>query len=58
MTFFMFLFLAAEKLDPIDREIQALNNGLRKIENEQNYMIDRERVHHQSKSGNESGLVS
>ncbi len=51
-------FLAAEKLDPIDREIQALNNGLRKIENEQNYMIDRERVHHQSKSRNESDLVS
>lgn len=49
--FFFKSFLATEKLDPIDREIQALNNGLRKIENEQNYMIDRERIHHQSKRG-------
>lgn len=36
-------------MDPIDKEIGELNNGLRMLENEQNYMIDRARIHQKSK---------
>jgi hypothetical protein len=41
--------LEQEKLDPIDKEISDLSNGLRMLENEQNYIIDRARIHQKSK---------
>lgn len=49
---FLFLpltFLApSEKPDPIQNELQELNNGLKFIQNEQDYMMQREKIHRQS----------
>jgi len=33
------------KLDPVDRELQNLIQGLRNIQTEQDYMMEREKVH-------------
>lgn len=38
-----------EKPDQIQLELQELNNGLKYIQNEQDYMIQREKIHRQSK---------
>lgn len=40
---------SGEKPDPIQNEIQELNNGLKFIQNEQDYMLQREKIHRQSK---------
>lgn len=45
-----FIVEAAAKPDPIQNEIQDLNNGLKFIQNEQDYMIQREKIHRQSKN--------
>ena len=37
------------KPDQIQIELQELNNGLKYIQNEQDYMIQREKIHRQSK---------
>jgi hypothetical protein len=45
----LFLILApTEKPDPIQTELQELNSGLKFIQNEQDYMIQREKIHRQS----------
>lgn len=38
-----------DKPDNIQIELQELNNGLKFIQNEQDYMIQREKIHRQSK---------
>ena len=39
-----------EKLDPIDKEISDLSNGLRMLESEQNFLLERAETHQKSKS--------
>lgn len=49
-NFFSVFYVApAEKPDQIQIEIQDLNSGLKFIKNEQDYMIQRGKVHSQSK---------
>lgn len=49
ISFLLFSSLAPnDKPDTIQIELQELNNGLKFIQNEQDYMIQREKIHRQS----------
>lgn len=46
---FLLVFLENEKKDPIQNELAELNDGLKFIKNEQDYMLRREEIHKQGK---------